>query len=489
MELHFLHKRHVSSGYTIGSRVDWLREEMKKHDGDVADSIEYGNEQMPLVNNLKKPSYVFVVVATWIMFVEGMGGIAALAISYYFKDDMKVDPATLSTIQSIAAFPWCLKPVFGFISDGFPILGFRRKPYIMMGGFIGALSWFLFAGAVNSVWGGFLCMVMSNIGIAMANVIAEALIVERSRGEEQHYASTLQSIIWGSFSLAGVISAFLSGWLIKYISYKSTFAIAGVFPLTLIFCALLIEEKAHAAVKFDIIKSQAKQLINTMLLPNILRPCIFIFLLNGTPSSGSTWFYFYTDVLKFDSEFIGLIGTVGSIAQLAGVFLFQSTLTRAHYRSILLWSTIASCVLGLTNLIVVFRWNLHWGIPDGFFMLGESAIGSVVGWINTMPVLVLAARLCPNGMEATMYALIMSINNLGGVVGALTGSVVTNMLGVTAKHLENFWLLVLICNLTTLLPLLLIKWIPEEDPVDIQAAPIHDVVEVSSYGSVAPGHD
>ena len=57
------------------------REEMKKHDGDVADSIEYGNEQMPLVNGLKKPSYVFVVVATWIMFVEGMGGIAALAIN------------------------------------------------------------------------------------------------------------------------------------------------------------------------------------------------------------------------------------------------------------------------------------------------------------------------------------------------------------------------------------------------------------------------
>jgi folate/biopterin transporter len=460
---------------------------MKKRNDDFAESFEHGNESAPLVDGSRKsPSYVFVVVATWIMFVEGMGGIASLAIQYYFKDDMKVDPATLSTIQSIAAFPWCLKPVFGFISDGFPVMGFRRKPYIMMGGFIGALSWFLFAGAVNSVWGGFVCMLLSNIGIAMANVIAEALIVERSRGEEQHYASTLQSIIWGSFSVAGVIAAFLSGWLIKYISYKSTFALAGIFPLTLVFCAMLIEEKTHAPVSLTVIKSQAKQLLNTVLLPNILRPCVFIFLLNGTPSSGATWFYFYTDVLKFDSEFIGFIGTVGSIAQLAGVFLFQSMLTRAHYRSILMWSTIASAFLGLTNLIVIFRWNVHWGIPDGFFMLGESAIGSVVGWINTMPVLVLAARLCPSGMEATMYALIMSINNFGSVVGTLTGSILTDMLGVTAKHLENFWLLVLICNLTTLLPLLLINWIPEEDPVDIQAAPLHDEVQVSSYGAVAP---
>jgi folate/biopterin transporter len=463
---------------------------MKKLDDNIADVVQSGSEESPLMGNSKKsPSYVFVVVATWIMFVEGMGGITALAISYYFKDEMKVDPATLSTIQSIAAFPWCLKPLFGFVSDGFPLFGFRRRPYIMLGGLIGAVSWFLFAGAVNSVWGGFICMVLSNIGIAMANVIAEALIVERSRGEEQHYASTLQSIIWGSFSVAGVISAFLSGWLIKYISYKSTFAIAGVFPFTLVFCALLIEEKVQPAVRIDVIKGQAKQLINTLFLPNILRPCIFIFLLNGTPSSGATWFYFYTDVLKFDSEFIGLIGTVGSIAQLAGVFLFQSMLTRAHYRSILMWSTIASCFLGLSNLIVVFRWNLHFGIPDGFFMLGESAIGSIVGWINTMPVLVLAARLCPSGMEATMYALIMSINNMGGVVGTLSGSMLTSLLGVTAAHLENFWLLVLICNLTTLLPLVLINWIPQEDPVDIQAAPIQDSVEVTSYGSVALGDD
>jgi len=31
-----------------------------------------------------------------------------------------------------------------------------------------------------------------------------------------------------------------------------------------------------------------------------------------------------------------------------------------------------------------------------------------------MPILVLAARLCPPGMEATMYAVIMSVSNLGG---------------------------------------------------------------------------
>ena len=37
-------------------------------------------------------------------------------------------------------------------------------------------------------------------------------------------------------------------------------------------------------------------------------------------------------------------------------------------------------------------------------------------------------------------------------------------LGVTSTNLDNFWLLVLICNLSTLVPLVLIGWIPAGDP-------------------------
>jgi hypothetical protein len=65
------------------------------------------------------------------------------------------------------------------------------------------------------------------------------------------------------------------------------------------------------------------------------------------------------------------------------------------YRPILIWSTIISTLFGLSQLLLVFGVNREMGIPDSFFCLGESAILSVLGWINTMPILVLAARLCP----------------------------------------------------------------------------------------------
>mmetsp|Transcript_20792 Transcript_20792/g.51115 ORF Transcript_20792/g.51115 Transcript_20792/m.51115 type:complete len:146 (+) Transcript_20792:525-962(+) len=134
------------------------------------------------------------------------------------------------------------------------------------------------------------------------------------------------------------------------------------------------------------------------------------------------------------------------------------------FRPILLWGTIISTVLGLSNLILVFHWNRKYHIPDWFFCLGESAIQSVVGWVATMPIIVMASRLCPEGMEGTMYALIMSINNMGGILGSQIGAMITTYLGVSATNLDNFWLLVVICNASTVLPLVLIGWVPATDP-------------------------
>jgi hypothetical protein len=50
-----------------------------------------------------------------------------------------------------------------------------------------------------------------------------------------------------------------------------------------------------------------------------------------------------------------------------------------------------------------------------------------------MPIFVLAARLCPKGMEATMYATIMSFLNLGGVVSVQLGA---NFYFILKKLLE-----------------------------------------------------
>jgi hypothetical protein len=54
-------------------------------------------------------------------------------------------------------------------------------------------------------------MLVASAAIAVANVVAEALVVERAQGESQEFASHLQSVVWGFASVGGIISSFLSG--------------------------------------------------------------------------------------------------------------------------------------------------------------------------------------------------------------------------------------------------------------------------------------
>lgn len=81
-----------------------------------------------------------------------------------------------------------------------------------------------------------------------------------------------------------------------------------------------------------------------------------------------------------------------------------------------------------------------------------------------MPVLVLAARLCPEGMEATLFATLMSVFNGGNLLGGLIGAALTQLFGITKDTFNNLTTLVIICNLSSLLPLPLLGLLPEETP-------------------------
>lgn len=81
-----------------------------------------------------------------------------------------------------------------------------------------------------------------------------------------------------------------------------------------------------------------------------------------------------------------------------------------------------------------------------------------------MPVLVLAAKLCPEGVEATLFATLMSICNGGGVVGGLMGAGLTQLFGVTRDSFENLAPLIILCNLSSLLPLPLLGLLPHYAP-------------------------
>lgn len=171
-----------------------------------------------------------------------------------------------------------------------------------------------------------------------------------------------------------------------------------------------------------------------------------------------------TNALGFTPEFLGRVKLVTSIASLLGVGLYNGFLKNVSLRKIFLTTTVVGSALGMTQIVLVTGLNRKFGISDEWFAIGDSLILTVLSQASFMPVLVLAARLCPEGMEATLFATLMSISNGGSVLGGLIGAGLTQIFGITKDRFDNLATLIILCNLSSLLPLPLLGLLPGGDP-------------------------
>ncbi|BAP18558.1 folate/biopterin family MFS transporter [cyanobacterium endosymbiont of Epithemia turgida] len=406
-----------------------------------------------------------------VYFVQGILGLARLSVSFFLKDDLGLNPAQMSALTGIATLPWVIKPIFGFISDSLPIFGYRRRPYLILSGLLGSIVWIMLGTVVDDPWSATVSLLLISLSVAISDVIVDSLVVERTRQESLKKAGSLQSLTWGTSTLGGLITAYLSGWLLQHLSNKTIFVITAVFPLIVAMVAGLITEKSvnqnyankTASKKFSI-KQHSQELWKAFKQKSILFPVVFIFIWQATPNADSAFFFFITNELGFGPEFLGLVRLVTSIAALVGIVLYQKFLKTVPFRRILGWSIVISSGLGMTMLLLVTHTNRVIGISDRWFSLGDSLILTVMGEITFMPILVLSARLCPRGIEATLFALLMSILNLSGLISHTLGALLTQWLRITQTNFDNLWILVIITNLSTLLPLPFLGWLPATDP-------------------------
>ena len=412
---------------------------------------------------------------------------AGLAESYLLKDALHLSPAAVTSLLSIAHVPWVVKPLYGFISDNFPIGGERRRPYLVGCGLLGSLAfWCLGSGGFTSLTPVSACILItaSELAVAFSDVVVDAVVVEQARGESQAAAGALQSLCWGAQAVGSLSSAWAAGWLIQVAGPRPVLAAMAAFPLLVAVAAGFIREVPRAppatapgspstaaaaaaapptslAAKLTAIGAQARSLAATLARPDILGPAAFIWAYHASPSPGAALFFFYSEPaasggLGFSPEFIGRIALLDGLASLGGVWLFNAHLRKVPLRRIFVGVTWAGAAAGLTQLVLVTRLNLVLGLSDKLFVAGDSVLLTALGRVALMPCLVLAARICPPGVEGSLFAALMSLSNAGGGAGELIGAALTARLGVRAGAFQGLPALVAICAVASLAPLALV---------------------------------
>lgn len=270
------------------------------------------------------------------------------------------------------------------------------------------------------------------------------------------------------------MSAYFSGSLVDAYGVRFVFGVTALLPLITSAVAVLVNEQRSSGPTWDYssagesnlfknFKQSFAQLWEAVKQPNVYYPTLFVFLWQATPQSDSAMFFFTTNKLGFTPEFLGRVKLVTSIASLVGVGVYNGFLKGVHLRKIFMATTIAGTVLGMTQVFLVTGLNREFGISDEWFAIGDSLILTVLAQISFMPILVLAAKLCPEGVEATLFATLMSISNAGSVSGGLIGAGLTQVFGVTKDRFDNLATLIILCNLSSLLPLPLLGLLPSDD--------------------------
>ncbi|KAF8732959.1 hypothetical protein HU200_015310 [Digitaria exilis] len=417
-------------------------------------------------------SFVLGVVATYGVSQGLGGGINRVASDYYWKDVQRVQPSVAQVYQGVTSIPWMVKPLWGLFTDVLPVAGYRRRPYFILAGFVGVIAMLIISlhSKLHALFA-LLALMTGSASVAIADVTIDACVAENSI-LHPHLAADMISLNGFCSSVGGLIGFSISGFLVHAIGAQGALGVLAIPSALVILSGMLLKEVqipnfpyGQAHKKF--VEASGKML-TTLKCPEVWRPCVYMYVsLALSVDIQEGMFYWYTDRktgLSFHEGFIGFMFAVGSIGSLVGVILYQNILKDHSFRSLLFSSQLLLSLSGMLDLILVLRLNLKMGIPDYYFAVIDEGVSKMINRVKWMPLLVLCSKLCPPGIEGTFYALLMSIDNIGGLTGSWVGGLLLHLLRITRTEFTNLWAAIMIRNVMRLLPLALLFLVPSSDP-------------------------
>ena len=365
---------------------------------------------------------VATVMATGIFattFVQ-LQALGSLPFMHLLMQDMKLDSDRAATFLSLAMLPWSFKAIAGLLVDGVPLFGSRRRAYLLMSALTAAALWLVMA-LVPGNYTALLVLAMSmNMAIVFGSTTAGGLLVEA--GQKFGVSGRLSSLRVFAQNLGAALGMLLGGLLASYaLGWTSAVAIA---PLACLFFAawfLLKEPPAPPRVAHG--RSFAKQFLHVLRsigqqVKNVLRremlvPALLLFFIQAVPTFRSTCLYEYqTKTLNYTDAALGWIGFVSY-----GVALLSSGAYVWWCRKFTLRFSLYGAIFftALSALPYLF-YN-----GDITRAMTIESVGTFLQYFAYLPLFDLAVRSTPKGSEALGYSLLISVWNIGLMIGSKTG--------------------------------------------------------------------
>ena len=307
----------------------------------------------------------------------------------------------------------------------------------------------------------------------LADVMTDALIVERSRFETQENRGTMQSKgyivrFFGSTigALIGAVVYNKDEWGDFYLPIRLVFFINGAIPLVFLLPVVpyLLELDTHCQAKN--FYQQCRELFEVVQLRSVWQPMTFVYVYNALQLTNAAWMNFLVEGLHFTAWMIGIVSIVGSIMSWFGIMTYKKFFFASNWRIVYFWCTTLASVIALGQLILVLGYNRKINIPDIVFSMGDDVLVEFVIAVQFLPMCIMYLGLCPPGSEGTTYAMLTTWSNLAGSLAFDISTALTVVWDVGSQTIADgdysgVWKLSLLCGLVGPIPLLMLGLIPK----------------------------
>src|SRR5262249_3442955 len=311
-------------------------------------------------------------------------------------------------------------PVYGLISDFVPLFGRRRQSYLLVTSALAAASGLALGLAVEPTYGWLATLfTLMALGLAFNDVLIDAVMVEN--GKPRGLTGAFQSVQWAAIYTASVLVGELGGYLAERRNLAMTFVVAAIFPLVSLVMTFFFIREPRARVDPHAFRETLAAIRGALGERPVWVVAGFIFFFAFSPSFGPALLYYQTDRLHFSQQFIGPLTALGSIAAVLGALVYAPM-----SRAVPLKRVINACIgVSVVGTVAYLGYRGVWSA-----VVIDTVFGGV-GMVTQLAFLDLAAKSCPRRVEATFFALLMSVYNGGMQASQVVGGYLSDWLGYT----------------------------------------------------------
>jgi MFS family permease len=414
-----------------------------------------------------------------IYLVAGASGFAAIAETFWVRDRLGLSATSLLALSAWLTVPWTLKMVVGHLVDTVPILGSRRRAYVLLGAALQVGANLALAAAAAGLTAPVpaeaayvAASLAAVIGLVVQDSVADAMttevvdrrnpdgtprdgaVVQAELGDVQVLGRV--AVMGGAFAVAG-----LGGWLAQIWPAQVIFLIAALLPLPSLAAAFLLRETEEARERPDArmlwggaafgaamlalglaqppFAEEIGFLLALVVLLVLLRLTVqgvppetrramaaaglIIFAFRAAPSPGPALQWWQIDALGYSQAFFGTLGQLGTGLAIAGALLLGGRIVRWPLGAVFVWLAVLNAAFMLPTIGMLFglhEWTAQvFGFGARTIGLVDTAFSAPLAQLAMIPMLTLIAMHAPEGRRATWFALMASLMNLALQAGAI----------------------------------------------------------------------